>query len=314
MGVTHAGAFLGTIDYCSPEQIRGEQLDGRADVYSFGCVLCHCLSGEPPYIRETEFAVLHAHLHDPPPALSTVRPGLPRALDGVIARGMAKEPEARYPTAGALAAALGNALGRTDAEATRTAPTVSANRVRHIRRWLLAAVILVVALGVTAVAVLATRGSHNSPPASAKLRTFVDRIENVLQQSADGRHEIAAALAAGFNCSVSPHEAGQRIASVADNRQSILEQLGTLQTPTPQADDVVTVLQQALQQSIEADRHYRDGFFAVQATRCPLPTNSSFRLAAQSDARATTAKKQFVAAFDPLAARFGRRTWSEAEI
>ena len=129
---------------------------------------------------------------------------------------------------------------------------------------------------------------HDGGPSSggagaAKLRTFVDRIENVLEQSAGGRQEIAAALPAGLNCSISAREAGQRIASVADNRQSILDQLGNLQAPTPQADDVVTLLQRALQQSIEVDRHYRDGFFTVAPnTGCPLPSNPNFVLAADS--------------------------------
>ena len=103
---------------------------------------------------------------------------------------------------------------------------------------------------------------------------------------------------------------------MADNRQSLLGQLGSLQTPTQQADDVVTLLQRALQQSIEADRHYRDGFFtaAESTTTCPLPSNRDFTLAAESDAQATAAKTRLTAAFNPLARRFQRRTWSPTEI
>ena len=99
---------------------------------------------------------------------------------------------------------------------------------------------------------------------------------------------------------------------MADNRQSILQQLGSLQAPTGQADDVVTLLQQALQHSIEADRHYRDGFFSIAQANvgCPVPPTASFRLAAQSNTRATSAKKRFVSIFNPLAGRFNRRTWS----
>jgi DNA-binding winged helix-turn-helix (wHTH) protein len=188
------------------------------------------------------------------------------------------------------------------------------------RRRIVAAVLLVAALGAAAAAavVLGTSGSENgsgtATAAAAKERTFVDRVENVLQQAESGRKEIRAALTAGLNCSISSHEAGQRIASVADNRQSILGQLGNLQTPTQQAADAVTFLQQALQQSIEADRHYRDGFFttAQASARCPVPPNASFKLAAQSNTRATSAKKRFVSIFNPLAARFHRRTWSAA--
>ena len=240
---------------------------------------------------------------------------------------MAKDPDERHPTARALVTAFANALGapaaRADADATRRAPSVRPARGRRLsgkRGLLLAGVILATLLGGTVAAVLVTResesGSSAGGPAVAELRTFVDRIENVLEQSAAGRREIGASLDAGFKCSISPREAGQRIASVADNRQSILGQLGTLQTPTQRADEVVTLLQRALQQSIEADRHYRDGFFtaAESTTTCPLPPNLNFTLAAKSDAQATAAKKRFIAAFDPLAKRFQRRTWSPSEI
>src|SRR5205085_11974255 len=114
---------------------------------------------------------------------------------------------------------------------------------------------------------------------------------------------------------LSPRAAGERIASVADNRQSILGQLGNLATPTRQTDDIVTALQRALQQSFEADRHYRDGFFAVtQPASCPLPSNPSFTQARLSDVQASAAKKRFVSKFDPLAASFHRRTWTSAQF
>jgi DNA-binding winged helix-turn-helix (wHTH) protein len=206
------------------------------------------------------------------------------------------------------------ALAETPARAASARPS----RARPSSR--LIAVGVVVALGaIAAVVVLATRGNSSGGHAQAStatLRTFVDRVENVLQQAQGGRREIGAALAAAYNCSISPHEAGQRIASVADNRQSILGQLGIFATPTQPADDAVTFLQRALQQSIEADRHYRDGFFedAQSGAVCPPRPNASFRLAARSDARATAAKRQFVAAFNPLASRFGRRTWTPADF
>jgi predicted Ser/Thr protein kinase len=328
-GMTRTGSFLGSVDYCAPEQIEGRPLDGRADVYSLGGVLFHCLAGQPPYRRETEFAVLNAHLHDPPPALSSVRPDLPRALDGVVVTAMAKHPEVRYSTAGALADAFRAAVSATDSDATRVAPAIPAaapaidaptRQLARPRRGgrLVASAILVAALAASgAVALLATRTSHKaakSTPPAASVRTFVDRIENILRQSGEGRREITAALAAGFSCSISRREAGQRIASVADNRQSILVQLGNLRTPTPQADHVVTLLQAALQQSIEADRHYRDGFIADEKTGCPLPTNGDFRRAAQLDTRATAAKMSFAAAFNRLAKPFHGRTWSAGEI
>jgi len=95
--------LFGTIEYIAPEQIRGEELDGRADVYSLGCLLCECLTGEPPFRRSTDAAVLFAHLEEQPPA--------PPGLEGVIAKALAKEPEDRYGTCGELVEEAREALG-----------------------------------------------------------------------------------------------------------------------------------------------------------------------------------------------------------
>ncbi|HEY5873497.1 MAG TPA: protein kinase, partial [Gaiellaceae bacterium] len=95
-GIGDDAHLLGTIDYVAPEQIAGEEIDGRADVYSLGCVLYECLVGQPPFRRDSDLAVVFAHLETESPAPSTGRPELPAALDGVIARALAKEPEQRY--------------------------------------------------------------------------------------------------------------------------------------------------------------------------------------------------------------------------
>jgi serine/threonine protein kinase len=309
--MTHAGSFLGTVDYCSPEQIRGEPLDRRADVYSFGCVLYHCLSGEPPYARESEIAVLQAHLNEPPPSLAP-------DLDGVFARAMAKERDERYPTAGALAgdlrAAITDAAPETVAAPVERPTRVDATQVvpRRRRRWVwIAGAVAIVVLAAVGAAIWATRDS-SSDGNSAELRPFVDRIENVLTQSAAGRREIATAISDGLACKISNAEAASQIDSVADNRQSILQQLASMSGPTQATDRMVTLLQQSLQSSIEADRHYRDGF--LTSPKCPLPRNRSFDLAQASDRRATTAKELFVARFDPLATSLHRRAWSAGEF
>ncbi|PWU22868.1 MAG: hypothetical protein C5B48_09575 [Candidatus Rokuibacteriota bacterium] len=322
--LTRTGIFLGTVDYCAPEQIEGRPLDGRTDVYSLGCVVFHCLVGRPPFVRDSEFAVLQAHLKDPPPSLSELQPGLPSSLDRAIAEAMAKDRDARYATAHELTHALGEALGRSktsgDAAATRAAPTVprppataKASGRRRYRRAIIAGIAAIAAAGIAA-GLLATRGSDGDSASQPELRTFVDRVENVLEQSAAGRREIGVALKAGLACRISPRIAGLRIASVADNRQSILEQLGSLPSPTAQTDGLITRLQKALQQSIEADRHYRDAFLAAPAGGCPSRSDPSFELAASSDAQATAAKQRFAAAFDPLARRFGRPTWQGSQI
>jgi sugar lactone lactonase YvrE len=167
----------------------------------------------------------------------------------------------------------------------------------------------------TVAALVSASPASTGGSAAAKLQTLVGRIETVLEQSAVGRHDLGAAITAGFNCSISPRAAARRIGSVAASRRSIFGQLGSLETPMQQAAAVVTLLRQALQQSIEADRHYRDGFGAVAPTSgCPLPPNTHFTLAKRSDSLATAAKQRFAAVFNPLAKRFHRRTWSASEI
>ena len=94
---------LGTIDYVAPEQIRGEDVDGRADVYALGCLLQECLTGEPPFRRSTDAAVLFAHLEEKPASL----PG----LEQVMTKALAKEPDDRYETCHQLVEATRSALG-----------------------------------------------------------------------------------------------------------------------------------------------------------------------------------------------------------
>ena len=102
--------FVGTVDYVAPEQIRGEEVDGRADIYALGCVLFECVSGERPFERENELAVVFAHLNEPPPRVTDVRPGLAAGWDGVVARALAKEPKERYASCGDLATAASDAM------------------------------------------------------------------------------------------------------------------------------------------------------------------------------------------------------------
>ena len=102
--------FVGTIDYVPPEQVEGGSIDGRADVYSLGCVLFECLAGTRPFARDSELSVVFAHLNEPPPRLSDLRPDLPEAFDEVFATALAKSPDERYSTCGELMAAARAAL------------------------------------------------------------------------------------------------------------------------------------------------------------------------------------------------------------
>jgi len=98
-GITKTGQLTGTVDYVAPEQIRGDPVDGRADIYSLGCVLYECLVGEPPFRRETEVATLYAHLESPMPRPSERRSEAPRSLDDVVAKATAKRVDERFASA-----------------------------------------------------------------------------------------------------------------------------------------------------------------------------------------------------------------------
>ncbi|TVZ07513.1 serine/threonine protein kinase [Trebonia kvetii] len=121
-GLTATGTFLGTPDYCAPEQIRGLPVDGRGDEYSLACMAFALLSGHLPFRRQETMATLFAHLNDPVPPLSQYRGGLPPGMDAVLARGLAKEPGDRYVRCGEFAAALLEVVagaGHASADGTR---------------------------------------------------------------------------------------------------------------------------------------------------------------------------------------------------
>jgi serine/threonine-protein kinase len=192
--LTTTGQWMGTPDYAAPEQIDGYELDARTDVYALGCVLFHALTGVPPFGDRPRMAKAGAHLHEPPPALRSVRPGVPLAFEAVVARALAKRPADRYASAGELGAAAlaaagtgaggrqsrGRAAGRT----SRTRRLGHSGRVAIVprqartarmeqpasrrRRWLvpvLAAALLgaAVALGVAAALGAFSSGSGRKP-------------------------------------------------------------------------------------------------------------------------------------------------------
>ena len=119
--VSTAASAVGTLAYMAPERIEGSPGDHRSDVYSLACVLYECLIGHEPFTGEM-VAVMWAQINTPPPAPTAARPGLPAAVDQVIARGMAKDPAGRYDSAGELAAAMLAAVDPSVAQAQAEAP------------------------------------------------------------------------------------------------------------------------------------------------------------------------------------------------
>jgi serine/threonine-protein kinase len=118
--LTQDGLIVGTASYMSPEQIDGESLDGRSDLYALGIVGFLLLSGRLPFAAPSVSAILYAHLNTPAPSLASVAPRVPEPIAAVIDRCLEKNRDARYPTGESLADALEKALRISEPALTRT--------------------------------------------------------------------------------------------------------------------------------------------------------------------------------------------------
>ena len=152
------GSLLGTLDYVAPEQIRGDDVDGRADVYALGCMLFECLTGEVPFQRPSDVATIYAHLEEEPPSAAARRSELPVEIDGVFARAMAKEPDERHPSGADLVAEARTALGPV-----ATGP-------RRLRLAVAATVFVVVVTASALAAILLTRQAALAATSGSVLR------------------------------------------------------------------------------------------------------------------------------------------------
>ena len=124
--LTGTGSAIGTLAYMAPELFVGREMDRRVDVYALGCLLFEAIAGRPPFLSEGP-GLMYDHLNETPPRLSEVAPGSPPALDGVLATAMAKDPAARYATAGDFADAAIRAVGgEVGTGATGGAPATDA--------------------------------------------------------------------------------------------------------------------------------------------------------------------------------------------
>ena len=111
--MTHTQAVVGTAQYLSPEQARGEEVDARSDLYSAGCLLFELLCGRPPFVGESPVAVAYQHVREEPPRPSEFAPDVPAELDQVVMRALAKDPAQRYQTAQEFLADLNAVLAGT---------------------------------------------------------------------------------------------------------------------------------------------------------------------------------------------------------
>jgi YVTN family beta-propeller protein len=168
---TGPGLSLGTPAYAAPEQIQGGDVDGRADVYSLGCVLYECLTGEAPFTGGSDLALLWAHIQEPPPTASEHNPALPEAIDAVIATAIAKDPDNRYATCGELVEAAGDALGIHRPVTIRDRKALILTTVG----------VAIAAAAVVAGVVLSQDNSHHSarPSTTPTLTPKVDSLQHV---------------------------------------------------------------------------------------------------------------------------------------
>ena len=125
VALTQQGWFVGTTGYTAPEEILAQERDYRVDVYSLACVMYECFVGRPPFLRASAVEMLKAHVTDPRPVVTELRPDLPPALDEVIARGMAIAAVQRYSSCSALIEAARAALGTPGEVAAGTSTEVA---------------------------------------------------------------------------------------------------------------------------------------------------------------------------------------------
>jgi streptogramin lyase len=175
---------IGTPAYLAPEQLEGLEVDGRADIYSLGCVLYECLTGERVFPRDSRLAEAWAHLEEEPPRASRTRRGVRERVDRVIARALAKEPSERYPTCGELVAAVESELGLRRPERFRGRVAVA----------VVAIAVAVTASLAVAVAVRGGRSPAAPPRTHANTLVRIDPRTNKVQRVIDvGRQPRAVA-------------------------------------------------------------------------------------------------------------------------
>jgi ABC-type branched-subunit amino acid transport system substrate-binding protein len=155
----------GTLDYLAPEQIRGEDVDGRTDCYALACLLYECLSGSPPFRRQTEAETLWAHMREEPRPLRGQS-----ALDRVLRRALAKDRDSRYPMCEDFAAEAAGALGVTAPRSV--ARRLAARRTRHAARLLVGAGAVLLLAAAAAFLVLGGDDDPEPPPQANGIAAF----------------------------------------------------------------------------------------------------------------------------------------------
>jgi Serine/threonine protein kinase len=118
--MTQTAQVIGTAQYLSPEQARGERVDARSDIYSTGCVLYELLTGQPPFTGDSPVAIAYQHVREDPILPSQIDPEIPRWADAIVLKAMAKDPAQRYQSAAEMRADIQRAMSGMPIEASQT--------------------------------------------------------------------------------------------------------------------------------------------------------------------------------------------------
>lgn len=240
--VTTTGSILGTVTYLSPEQAQGQEPDARSDLYSLGVLLYEAAGGRPPFAAESQIATAMQHVRESPPSLRGVRADIPKALESVIMKALAKDPDDRYSSADEMSAALQAAVGRVPATGRSTAvfarPSSQAEADAATSgsdlRWIAPVVILIVlgALGAWLVTSLLTGSNNSGSVANGGTKTGGSgsstgralQVANAysFDPSGDGsEHQELAQLAHDGNTSTSWHTENYYSSLAAQNKPGV---------------------------------------------------------------------------------------------
>ena len=232
---TRAGVAIGTPSYMAPEQLRGEDVDGRTDLYAAGALLFELLTGRVAFEADSDYSLMMQQLNEPPAAPSTITAGVPRALDAAVARAMAKKPAQRFGTATDFSRALDAITPDTfSVEPIReAAAAVAAHTPRDWRVYVIAASVLV-AVGLGAAALRSGTGGSGVATVSAadstRIADSLAALSNVAQVKVGG--DVGGGTGTGTGTGVTVAAAGMHEV-VADPTPSVAPVTPVKSTPRP---------------------------------------------------------------------------------